>query len=258
MNTSLQNIFLFSITLPDLILWGAVMVITALAVSAHLLWRNYRNRQRYKAQLAAYRQEYDMNALHIQLHSLSRAVELRDKHVNDARQKLLLVNLEVEIAEQQGKSTGNAGPLVREVIEDLRRTTHAIEYDSVARFGLETTIRNEIAPLQKSGKPNISFVCTGEPVRLREKTENLLYGAYREAVRLSLLQNDLRVMRIVLRYEEQFVSMAVMDDATNVYRNPNPIFTDLFMLTESLGGSYSMNDRKLANVLLIEIPLQNA
>ena len=221
-----------------------------------LTWRHYRNKRRHKQQLAAYRQEYETNSMKMQLEMHEQTGQLEKQQLQAIIEKLVLVNIQTETAAMQAPGLPLPGALLRESIDDMRYLMHKVSYRRIKDMGIAQVIREDIAPLEKAGTPKISLHAHG-PWVVEEVTEILLYRVFSEAMQQILEKTEPTWIKISLGYEDNFMSMSVINDGNQIYKTPGDKFSYLAQRAENLGGSLRLDSEATGNFLVIEIPLNN-
>jgi len=102
--------------------------------------------------------------------------------------------------------------LVAQTINDLRNLSKSLSFEHIVRVGLVKTIEIEVERTNNSGLINTEMQVAGEPFRLGDQRELVLFRIFQEALNNALKHSRAKYLKIKLEYTDQLFNLTVEDD----------------------------------------------
>ncbi|QGY42864.1 sensor histidine kinase [Maribellus comscasis] len=141
----------------------------------------------------------------------------RDLH-DEVGAMLSVVKLNVGQIEKKSESekaktlAGETKSYLDEVITQVRRISRDLLPPSLEKLGLSFAIQELVNWINKSGKIEIEYWCTGEPVRFEIKKELAVFRIVQEIVNNALKHAEASRIQIKTRFSNSTLAVSVSDD----------------------------------------------
>lgn len=175
--------------------------------------RQLQNRQEKASLHAQYQQEILQSQIEIQNQTLQHiSGELHD----NIGQLLSVARLQLNILEEEEAPTSeqvrDINDLIGKTIDELRGLSKSLDGDFVKDFGLEESVSHELQRICATGKYQTEVIIEGEPYRLEEKKEIVLFRVVQEILNNTLKHAAAKNIKVKLHYEPTQFTLNVQDD----------------------------------------------
>lgn len=107
----------------------------------------------------------------------------------------------------------NAASALRDSLEEVRALSKSLNSDVIFNLGFDSTVKNEVARLNKSGLIESKLLIQGEKVNFEnKKDEIILFRILQEFFSNTLKYAEAEQLVVSLDYEEQFLNIIVEDN----------------------------------------------
>ena len=259
---------------------NAIIAVLFLAIVVSvLIVRIYRNRQRTAVLLAAKNEEISQQRLHeIEKEQQLKTMQILMDGLEQERKRiaadlhdrlgsmLSTVKLHFKAAEQPNQATittqlNEAGQLLDESIQEVRRISHNMVSGVLMKFGLVAAIEDMQKNLTSTGQINCKLSVFGLQNRLPADLEVPLYRILQELVNNALKHASATEITIQLNKFDDLLNIVVEDNGTGF--NPASVIANGMGLANiqarisQLGGTLNI-DSGLGNgtTFIIDVPMQ--
>jgi two-component system, NarL family, sensor kinase len=139
--------------------------------------------------------------------------------------KLGLGTLDLDRKEEAKESIVEISDILEKALDDLRHMSRTMNAEIIKKGGLKKSIEMQVGFLQRGGKFNIHFNVQGEPFRLDETKEIILFRILQEAVNNIIRHSTATDICISLSYNKDFLRLQIQDNGKG------------FSLQEQVSGS---------------------
>ncbi|MGJ8550373.1 sensor histidine kinase [Winogradskyella wichelsiae] len=196
---------------------GVLVIITALIIVFFVVFQRRKNqllldkikqRQKFDDELFKTQQEIQEQTLkHIgrELHdNIGQMLVISTMQMNAV---LAAVNNEAKI------KVNNAAETLKSTLDEVRALSKSLNSDVIFNLGFDTTLKNEVARLNKSGLINSTLSITGDKVNFEnKKDEIILFRILQEFFSNTLKYAEAEHLNITLSYQEQLLRIKIEDD----------------------------------------------
>lgn len=124
-----------------------------------------------------------------------------------------LNTLEDEVTDPaQQKSVQQTSELVQTIIKDVRTLSKTLDYDTISRFGLLSSLTLELERIQRTGRVNTQLTTLGDPYSLGEPVEIVLFRMTQESLNNALKHARAANLNVVLDFHTSPFVLMVIDD----------------------------------------------
>jgi len=143
--------------------------------------------------------------------------------------KLGLGTLDLERKEEAKDSIMEISDILEKALDDLRHMSRVMNSEIINKGGLIKSIEMQVGYIQRGGKFNIHLNINGEPIRLDETKEIILFRIVQEAVNNIIRHSTATDISISLYYTRDFLRLNVQDNGKG------------FSLNEKISGLNQVN-----------------
>jgi two-component system, NarL family, sensor kinase len=151
--------------------------------------------------------------------------------------KLGLGTLDFERTEEAKESISEISDILEKSLEDLRHMSRSMNAEIIKNGGLKKSIEMQVGFLQRGGKYSIQFGVTGEPARLTETKEIILFRIVQEAVNNIIRHATATDICISMNYFSNLLKLKIKDNGKGFTMNQE------FSETKHISGIYNMQHR---------------
>lgn len=207
---------------PDVILIISIGTLLFLSLAGFITLLLVLYKQRYKAhqqQLITLEEAYQRELLQSQLEIQNQTLQQIAHDLHDNIGQLLTVvvmrlntldNETAEPATQQ--SVRQTRDLVRTVIADVRMLSKTLDYDTVGRFGLLSSLTLELERIQRAGSIQAELVTLGDPYLLGDKIEMVLLRMTQESLNNAIKHAEAQKLTVTTDYKADAFLLTISDD----------------------------------------------
>lgn len=102
--------------------------------------------------------------------------------------------------------------LIGKAINDLRDLSRSLHGDKIADLGLQEAIANELKILQNTGQYTTELKIIGEPFKLNNEEEIVIFRVLQEAVNNAIKYSKAQNIIVTLAYEYRLFKFILIDD----------------------------------------------
>jgi two-component system, NarL family, sensor kinase len=151
--------------------------------------------------------------------------------------KLGLGTLDFERTEEAKESISEISDILEKALEDLRHMSRSMNAEIIKNGGLKKSIEMQMGFLQRGGKFRIQFEVNGEPARLPETKEIILFRIVQEAVNNIIRHSTATNICISLYYSKNLFKLKIKDNGKGFMINQE------FSEATNMNGIYNMQQR---------------
>lgn len=152
--------------------------------------------------------------------------------------------------------------LVGKAITDLRDLSRSLHGDKIIELGLQQSINNELKSLQNTGQYITWLKTSGQPYRLENQKEILLFRIVQETLHNAVKHARAKTITVSLHYEEKSFQLVIEDDGIGFDKqalipvNTGIGFTGIQERVKLIGGFFSLHSaNNNGTKISIEIPI---
>jgi signal transduction histidine kinase len=131
------------------------------------------------------------------------------------------MNAAVKIVNEEAKTkVNNAAETLKSTLDEVRALSKSLNSDVIFNLGFDTTVKNEIVRLNKTGLIQSRLTITGEKVNFEnKKDEIILFRILQEFSSNTLKYAEAENLNIALNYLEDKLSIEVNDNGNGFDKN---------------------------------------
>jgi len=151
--------------------------------------------------------------------------------------KLGINTLDLERKEESKAGICEISDILETALNDLRHLSRSLNSDLIKSGGLKKSIEMQVGYLQRGGKFNIRLHVFGDPIRLHENKEIILFRVVQEAFNNIIRHAKATDINISLFYSKEQLKLVVQDNGKGFNIN------DQNNETRQMNGIYNMQKR---------------
>lgn len=212
--------------------------------------------------------QYEQTLLQVQLEIQEQTLKNLSLEIHDnIGQILSLVKLNLNTLVDRDTNTllqakvDDTKLLVGKAITDLRDLSRSLHGDKIIELGLQQSISNELKSLQNTGQYMTWMKTSGEPYRLENKKEILLFRIVQESLHNAVKHSLAKTITVNLLYKEKSFQLIIEDDGIGFDKKElSPVNTGIGLTgiqnrAELIGGIFSLHSSNNNGTRIsIEIP----
>lgn len=174
----------------------------------------------------------------------------RELHDNIG-QMLVLATMQMNavknlVTDDVRSSVNQAALVLKESLEEVRALSKSLNNDVIYNLGFDTTVKNEVDRINRTGLLDSSLSITGEKVNFEnKKDEVILFRILQEFFSNTLKYAEAEYLTVTLDYQKQYLNIKVEDDGLG------------FEIDAAEKGSGLINMEKRAELLNTEFRLDS-
>ncbi|MFN8345889.1 MAG: ATP-binding protein [Spirosomataceae bacterium] len=238
---------------------GAICILLLmLVIFIIVLTGLFKKRQlEYLQEKANLQWQYQQEILQTQLEIQNQTLQQIGRELHDNIGQLLSVMsinlnvLEEEAADEKTQTQIAAtGKILQQTILQIRHLSKSLDGDFVKDFGLSESLSHELQRIRHTGKYQTEILIEGEPYRLEEKKEIVLFRIVQEMLNNILKHAAAKNILIRLHYRPAQFCLTVQDDGkgfdqeavlNRTLSTSGAGLRNIQRRIEMLGGSYSID-----------------
>jgi two-component system NarL family sensor kinase len=177
-----------------------------------------RKRKQHKVEKQLLQIRFTEELLHTQIEIQEQTLKTISQEIHDnVGQVLSLAKLNLntfptntDIAIQT--KVGDTKDLIGKAINDLRDLSRSLHGDKIADLGIQEAIANELKILQNTGQYKTELKVTGEPFRLSNEEEIVIFRVLQEALNNGIKYSKAQNITVTLAYESRMFKFILVDD----------------------------------------------
>lgn len=173
-----------------------------------LLIKNVKQQQKFDEELIKTQQEIQEETLkHI-------GRELHDNIGQMLVMSTMQMNAAVKIVNDDAKTkVSNAAETLKSTLEEVRALSKSLNSDVIFNLGFETTVKNEINRLNKTGLIEASLLILGDKVDFEnKKDEIILFRILQEFFSNTLKYAEAEHLKVTIDYQEKSLNITAEDN----------------------------------------------
>lgn len=173
-----------------------------------LLIKNVKQQQKFDEELIKTQQEIQEETLkHV-------GRELHDNIGQMLVMSTMQMNAAVKVVSDDAKSkVSNAAETLKSTLDEVRALSKSLNSDVIFNLGFETTVKNELQRLNKTGLLDASVTITGEKVEFEnKKDEIILFRILQEFFSNTLKYAEADDLKVTIDYQENTLNIKVEDN----------------------------------------------
>jgi two-component system NarL family sensor kinase len=221
-------------------IYGFGFAVIIFSVLTFLLWRNNQHRQRELFLLQKQKEdekfklqnEFQQALLQSQLEIQEQTFKNISMEIHDnigqvlSLAKLNLATADFNKLETVREKIDDSRNLIAKSILDLRDLAKSLNTDYVQVMGLANSTAHELEIIKKTGSFETNFEIIGEPYKLEQQNELILFRIVQEALNNIMRHAKAKTIEVKLCYDPKFFSLTVHDDGmgfdiSNLNQNRN-------------------------------------
>jgi two-component system, NarL family, sensor kinase len=226
--------FLVFMTISILIMVTFVIII---------LFLIQKKQQGFTNDLITVKANYDRELFKAQLETQEQTFKEISREIHDnvgqmlSLAKLGLGTLDFERTEEAKESIAEISDILEKALEDLRHMSRSMNAELIKNGGLKKSIEMQVGFLQRGGKFSTQFEVNGEPARLSETKEIILFRIVQEAVNNIIRHSTATDICISLYYFNNLLKLKIKDNGKGFRINQE------FSEATDRNGIYNMQHR---------------
>ena len=250
---------------------GGVIIFTSLVIFIILFIFLYQKRYyRYLHEKHTLQTQYEQTLLQAQLEIQEQTLKNLSLEIHDNIGQILslvklnlntLINHDTNVVLQA--KVEDTKLLVGKAITDLRDLSRSLHGDKIIELGLQQSISNELKSLQNTGQYITWLKISGEPFRLENQKEILLFRIVQESLHNAVKHSSAKTITVNLFYKESSFQLIIEDDGIGFDKKTLPTnntgigLTSIQKRAELIGGVFSLNSsNNTGTKISIEIPFK--
>ncbi|WP_246285053.1 sensor histidine kinase [Winogradskyella wichelsiae] len=196
---------------------GVLVIICALIIIFFIIFQKRKNQlliDKVKQQ-----QRFDEELLKTQQEIQEETLKYVGRELHDnVGQMLVLATMQMSavassINGEAKSGVENAAKALKDSLEEVRALSKSLNNDVIFNLGFDTTLKNEVARLNKSGLIESTLLITGEKVNFENrKDEIILFRILQEFFSNTLKYAEAEHLNVTLSYQEQLLIIKIEDD----------------------------------------------
>ena len=184
-----------------------------------------RKRRQYKIEKQLLQTQFTEELLHTQIEIQKQTLKTISQEIHDnvgqvlSLAKLHLNTFPVTNDENIQVKVGDTKELIGKAINDLRDLSRSLHGDKIADLGIREAIANELKILQNTGQYKTNLKVIGEPFRLSNEEEIVIFRILQEALNNGIKYSKAKNINVTLAYESRMFKFILTDDGVGFDTN---------------------------------------
>jgi signal transduction histidine kinase len=177
-----------------------------------------RKRQQYKIEKQLLQIQFTEELLHTQIEIQEQTLKTISQEIHDnVGQVLSLAKLHLNTFpsttdEKIQVKVVDTKELIGKAINDLRDLSRSLHGDKIADLGIQEAIANELKILQNTGQYKTSLQIIGEPFKLNNEDEIVIFRVLQEALNNGIKYSKAQNFKVTLTYGHKLFKFVLTDD----------------------------------------------
>lgn len=220
MDKSVNEVFISLIALSIVL----VLLVLFLVTFAFLFQRR---QAQFRAEKQALHEAYQREILQAQIETQNQTLQHVAGELHDHIGQLLsVVMLQLNVLDEDLVQTPHESAvqqttaLVEQALADLRTLSRTLNADAVTKLGLQGSIALELDRIRRTGRYQTQLTVTGEPNRLDQQVEIVLFRMVQESISNALKHARAKTIRVSADYGPNQFVLRIADDGRGFFINP--------------------------------------
>jgi two-component system, NarL family, sensor kinase len=191
---------------------------------------SYQNRKRNSLlEISLLRSEYTREILQSKVEIQETTLQQIGQELHDDIGQLLAVaKINLSILEEMnhtaetGQYITETSEIINDSIVNLRSITKSFDGDFVKEFGLEESLANELARIEKTGKYTVNMHITGDRLPLGYEKEIMIFRISQESLNNIIKHSAADSIQVQLTFAEQAFLLTISDNGNGFRESANP------------------------------------
>lgn len=191
---------------------------------------SYQNRKRNSLlEISLLRSEYTREILQSKVEIQETTLQQIGQELHDDIGQLLAVaKINLSILEEMnhtaetGQYITETSEIINDSIVNLRSIAKSFDGDFVKEFGLEESLANELARIEKTGKYTVNMQITGDRLPLGYEKEIMIFRISQESLNNIIKHSAADSIQVQLTFAEQAFLLTISDNGNGFRESANP------------------------------------